>query len=77
MLKQCIDEIWQEYDKDYNGYLDKEECKRFILSTVDEMKGTPMPDGDLDFDNCFSEIDTNNSGHISKDEMINLFKKVA
>ena len=37
----------------------------------------PMPQGELDFDNCFEEIDTDNSGHISKAEMINLFKKVA
>ena len=77
LIQQCIDEIWQEYDKDKNGYLDKEECKKFILSTVDEMKGTPMPQGELDFDNCFDEIDTDDSGNISKAEMINLFKKVA
>ena len=77
MIQECIDEIWQEYDRDNNGYLDKDECKKFILSTVDEMKGVPLPKGELDFDSCFDEIDTDNSGHISKEEMVNLFRKVA
>ena len=77
VIQQCVDEIWKEYDRDQNGYLDKEECKKFILSCVEEMKGVPAPAGDLDFDECFASIDIDANGNISKGEMINLFKKVA
>ena len=77
MIQNCIDEIWQEYDIDHNKFLDKEESKKFILSIVDEMKGTLMPQVDLDFERCFNQIDNKKSGQISKAEMVNLFKMIA
>ena len=36
----CIDKIWIEYDDDGNGYLDREETRAFIQSSL---KGEPDP----------------------------------
>ena len=36
IIKHCIDEIWEKYDDDNNGYLDREETKAFIK---DSLKG--------------------------------------
>ena len=30
VISKCVDDIWNEYDKDGNGHLDKEETKAFV-----------------------------------------------
>lgn len=34
IIKGCIESIWDKYDTDGNGYLDKEECFEFIMESV-------------------------------------------
>ena len=82
ILLECVEQIWNEYDKDKSGYLDKAECKDFIMSTVDEMEGIPMPSAEGDgpeeeFEKCFSEVDRDGNGKISKEEMLGFIKRVA
>jgi hypothetical protein len=36
-IRKCEDYIWEEYDKDKSGTLDKEEAKKFVKSTLSEM----------------------------------------
>ena len=33
VIKNCIETIWDKYDDDDSGYLDKEECFRFITES--------------------------------------------
>ena len=33
IIMSCIDEIWNQYDDDQSGYLDKEECFNFIINS--------------------------------------------
>ena len=33
-MMRCIDKIWIEYDDDGNGYLDREETRAFIQSSL-------------------------------------------
>ena len=33
VIMSCIDEIWNIYDDDQSGYLDKEECFNFIINS--------------------------------------------
>ena len=35
IIKNCIEEIWNQYDDDESGYLDKEECFNFIIDSFD------------------------------------------
>ena len=69
VIAKCVDEIWEKYDNDNSGALDKDETKRFVQDTL-----TDMADGagfsDTDFDQCFSEFDKDNSGTIEKNEMV-------
>ena len=34
IIENCIDAIWDKYDVDQSGYLDKEECFIFMLESV-------------------------------------------
>ena len=42
IVMKCIDEIWDKYDADESGYLDKEECFNFISQTF--IKGNLIED---------------------------------
>ena len=37
IIKNCIEEIWNQYDDDESGYLDKEECFRFIMESFQDL----------------------------------------
>ena len=86
ILISCIEEIWQNYDQDGNGLLDKQETKRFLLGTIAEMYGGSEAEADNmfseyfsdeEFSNSFYKIDTDKSDTISKDEMLQFIKKIA
>ena len=76
VIAKCVDEIWAKYDNDDSGALDKDETKRFVQDTLQD-----MADGagfsDPDFDQCFTEFDKDGSGTIEKNEMVAFIKTVA
>ena len=76
VIGKCVDEIWSKYDDDNNGYLDKQETKRFVQDTLAD-----MADGagfnDDDFDQCFREFDKDGSDTIERGEMVQFIKQVA
>jgi len=37
VLEKVIEEIWAEYDKDNNGYLDKDEARVFVAKTIQDL----------------------------------------
>jgi Mg2+/Co2+ transporter CorC len=37
VLKSTVDDLWNEYDKDSNGKLDKAEMKAFVMDTLVEL----------------------------------------
>ena len=41
VLKNCIEKIWDKYDADGSGYLDREETQVFVKESI-----TSDPDGD-------------------------------
>ena len=75
VISKCVDEIWSKYDDDGNGYLDKEETKRFVQDTLADMDAASFNDDD--FDQCFREFDKDGSGTIEKGEMVQFIKQVA
>ena len=68
--------MWATYDADGNGVLDREETKRFVMDTLKSM-GTTDEISDADLDAAFAEFDTDNTGKISKDNMIAYMRKAA
>lgn len=65
-LKYIIDNIFEQYDKNKNGYIDRDELKQLILDcdlNVDK----------INIDSIFDLIDTDKNNYISKDELIDAF----
>ena len=77
VLRQCIDEIWGQYDIDGSGVLEKPETKIFVH---DILKGLGINGGGFsehDFEMCYRETDTDGNGVISKSEMRQFIRNVA
>ena len=68
IINQIVDQIWLDFDKDKNGYLDRAETKVF-LQTV--LKDAPNGEGydESKFDELFDTIDQNGDGLMEKAEM--------
>ena len=79
VIESCVNDIWSEYDKDNSGALDKEECKTFVLNTIQEFSGREtMEDYTLEnFEETFSEFDIDGNGTIDKGEMVRFIRRVA
>jgi hypothetical protein len=75
VFKQAIDKIWEQFDEDNNGSLDREETRTF-LKTV--LANVPPPNqyDDSKFDQTFIAIDKNANGRIEKNEMFMFLKAV-
>ena len=50
-IQGVIDQIWDTYDVDRNGYLDKDETKKFVKDTLGNLSG-----GDEFSDEAFDEV---------------------
>ncbi len=75
-LMTTVEEIWGEWDKDGNGYLDKTEMKGFIMATM-KQAGNSTEISDEEFSKIFAEFDIDGSNTIEKDEMAVLVKRMA
>jgi Ca2+-binding EF-hand superfamily protein len=75
-IAEQVQLIWEKYDDDGNGYLDKDECKRFLKDYNEE-----HPDFNINlenpvrFDRVFEHIDVSGDGRVDKQEM-SLFIKI-
>ena len=79
-LLQTVNEIWCNYDKDGNGYLDKKEMRTFINDTLGQANaktGQSKEVSEEEFEAIFREFDIDESSTIEKDEMAILVKRMA
>ena len=76
VIKRCVDDIWDKYDNDGNGVLDKEETKQFVIEQLQEIEEGKQFDDD-DFDECFRNFDVDGSGTIDQAEMVEFIKRAA
>ena len=67
-----IDTIWNTYDEDMSGELDKEETRNFIQQLLGSEKMT-----DANFNNVFAAIDEDGSGLIDKAELAMFVRKLS
>lgn len=69
--------IWDKYDIDKSGELDRVETKLFLTETMDELIGNKyggIKISDKEFQNLFNIFDIDNSGTIDKQEMVGFIK---
>lgn len=76
-INEIVDTIWEKYDADGNGYLDKEETWKLAQETL----GLLNPEDTQEiqrqaFDSIYSQIDADGSGKIVKLEMAHFVKKI-
>lgn len=72
-LNQVVEDIWKNFDKDGNGFLDKHELRAFLQS-VNTSLGDEAAD-EAKFEQTFNEIDSDSSNTITKEEMKNYLSK--
>ena len=74
-IQGVIDQIWDTYDVDKSGALDKEETKKFVQDTLGNL-GSGDEFSDEAFDEVFSTFDKDNSGTVEKNEMVVFIKQL-
>ena len=74
-ISGVIDQIWDTYDVDKSGALDKEETKRFVQDTLGNL-GSGDEFSEEAFTEVFSTFDKDNSGTVEKDEMVVFIKQL-
>ena len=72
-VDKCIEDVWEIYDKDGNGSLDINEARKFLRDVIREsgiFSGKDSKEQESRrIKEAFSDIDTDNSRNIQKDEM--------
>ncbi len=66
---QIIDAAWSAYDKDNNGYLDRNEASN-LFRELFSSEGVNLDQAQLDI--IISAVDNNSDNKITKDEMVQL-----
>ena len=75
IVSNCVEDIWDDFDDDGNGYLDKQETLAFVKRQLIEM-GEAGDFSLLDFEACFKQHKDNDDGLVTKHEMITFIRKV-
>ena len=75
LIKAIVDDIWDEYDEDGNGELDKVEAKDFLARSLRQMQHEYYL-SNKEFDAFWKECDADGSGTIDKEEMAAFLMKV-
>ena len=75
IIANSVDDIWDDFDDDGNGYLDKQETLAFVKRQLIEM-GESGDFSLLDFEACFKQHKDNDDGLVTKPEMIQFIRKV-
>lgn len=74
-LKSAVDAVFDQYDKDKNGTLDKAEVSALINDALKHMKSNRSATND-EIEQLFNAVDSSKDGKVSKPELYEIFKKV-
>ena len=80
MVGKFVEKIWSKYDADNNGYLDKNESKKFVKDTLDTLGSvveSGLPFDENLFEQYFREFDKDGNGRIEFGEMAQFIKRIA
>ena len=73
MIKLLVDKLWDQYDVDLNGELDKDEVKELTKDVMTTVGGQFNKE---DFDRTFLEMDNDGNGVIEKEEMVQFLQNL-
>jgi hypothetical protein len=78
ILKGIVENVWDNYDTNRTGTLDKDHCRFFAKDLVREMtvSGINLKFEEQEYQDVFAEIDEDGSGTVDKDEAIELIKRI-
>ena len=68
-----VDEIWNNFDANKDGVLDRDETKKFMYQTM-VFSAVDEDYSDDAFDRVFDEMDSNGSGFIDKRKMLKFIR---
>ena len=75
VIEGIVEQIWETYDRNNSGKLDRDETKQFLLAVQSNMSdGRESAFSDDDFEECFSAFDRDGSGTVEKNEMVQFIK---
>ena len=63
-IQNVVDQIWQKYDTDRSGTLDREQVKTFMQETTEKIGCKASTEEEID--GFFAQFDTDKDGVISK-----------
>ena len=75
IIQEAVNQIWDQFDKDKSGALDKEETKKFVQDTLGNL-GSGDEFSDEAFDEVFATFDKDGSGTVEKSEMVVFVKQL-
>lgn len=71
-LRQAVDVIFDKYDSDKSGFIESNELKVFFTDLAQHL-GIDTP-SDADIQDALKELDTNNDGKVSREELFSFAK---
>ena len=81
IINDTVNDIWNEFDTDRSGSLDKAETRRFVNQCMGSMNRSGIgQDGgvsDEEFETIFAQFDKDGSGFIERDEMAIVVRKLS
>ncbi len=75
-FEKAVNAIFDKYDKDKSGFLDKAEVVQVINAALAQMEGGRKASA-AEVEDLVRKSDTNQDQKISREELLVLFKKVA
>ena len=78
-IVQVVENVWNKYDADGSGQLDRAEATMFVMDSLTQMnsdKSEQYEFREADFEVFFRELDKDNSGTIEKEEMFVFIQRV-
>jgi len=75
-LRQAVDAVFGQFDKDGNGSLDQQETYNLICAAMKHLDPNRPAPTQADVDNFIKTVDTSNDGKIQKPELFQIFRKV-
>ena len=74
-MEEGVNSIWTHYEKDATEEMSREEWNSLLPLLYGEVNGETF--SSADFDVYYNNIDSNESGTVDRDEMINHFVQVS
>lgn len=78
-IVQVVENVWNKYDADGSGQLDRAEATAFVMDSLTQMNTDKQEQYEFregDFEVFFRELDKDNSGTIEKEEMFVFIQRV-